>query len=439
MKDHQKDRIGDLISRIKKCQNQIRSSGGFPELKKFIGRKKKGEPGISSSSLNTWIKKLRDLRELGLSHESGLTALQVEQVDEYEDKIYYLENKVKEFSKRPGSPNVTRQAFFVYHLYMGRDGKEPKLGRSILKIKNDNSVVFKNVPDGISVDYFGSDYTAREDRIVFNLESQSGDKTIHLKIYCSDINRDKVFLGAFLTYEYHHIIHGTVVLEPVPDGEEAQPLMLSNTQNPQIFNSVNPFVREYLSFRRYSYKRVPKDIRNYKPLENFLYREAQEKPIRRFIEKTRPTVFIASPNSSVDKEKFKNNQRLIEKLKSRLRSRFSEKIEISNKRTKYSELLKEVTPPPSFRILQRSRFFILIYNETDQGSLSLVQLGWAMAHCKEVMLFYQKGSISLNIRRLNNLGVYTYQFDNLELEDDFEDVAGKIERKIAASLRHLLT
>ena len=84
--------------------------------------------------------------------------------------------------------------------------------------------------------------------------------------------------------------------------------------------------------------------------------------------------------------------------------------------------------------LRKTRFFVLIYTKTDIGSYSLVQLGWALAHCKVVLVFYEEGSISEHVKSIPERA-FMQSFQDLEVGID--NIFNTIELQIRRNFKDL--
>ena len=432
--EQQVKEITDLIDRIEKCKINIKNEGGPNEFRDFVGPKKPGKPGIGKSTLQNWIEKLQELRLLA-KREKKLSGKNEDKLNKHIRNIKFLEAKVADFlhSKEKAAEVTLVKRLYLYFFYLEHEPSEPKLGRAVVELFSNETAELLNVPDGIRKNYNGKYHLSESRVLTLELNAAVQNRQLHLKAYCSDLNEDGIFLGAYLTYENNHIEQGTVAMTPILTTPSFEPQILSFTQNREAFEDVPDTIRAYLSVKKYSYQTIPNYIHSQDLLDRYIKENAKEKPELRFIETLRPKVYLSFPNSSIKDEVFLTNEARMKALKQKLDETFSNKCDIEYVNKKYDSLRQRITPPPSFEILKKARFFVLVYTATDKGSLCLVQLGWAMANCKKVMLFHEEGAISGNIERLDRMGVIINPFVNND--EGYETVYKKLELAIAEDLR----
>ena len=217
------------------------------------------------------------------------------------------------------------------------------------------------------------------------------------------------------------LVKGTREMSPNPG-------LLSFRTNPDTFYNVSSIIRRYLLSKRHNYYKAPRDIHTLEELSKFLNGH-EENWESRFIEEYIPKLFISSPGLSIGKEAFSKNKEVIDKILGRINTSLNDlvKINIYNNQTP----IKDLNPRTLF-LIKKTRFFVLIHTKTDKGSYSLVQLGWALAHCKSVMIIYEKGSISDHIFTLSSQ-VQRKVFSNLAKE--WPDISSFIEDNVMKNLK----
>ena len=427
-------RIVNLISRLSKCQDEIRKKGGSDKFDHFVGNKQPGLPGIKRSNRAKRMQDLRRLRKEISADNNHNPDLQI--VESAENLIIYLEEKLKEYIEQ-NNVNVSEiiNSFFVYFFYMEKRSNEPELGRAVLHIKSNNNVEFISIHNNESKNYNGTGNYAEEKTYVLNLSSK--ESTLYIKIYSKDISKKELNLGAYVTFDNNHIIEGALILTPIEETDVPKPKIMSFIRNKEEFEKVDPYIKQYISLKKYNHNTIPEDIRSVYHLDRFLNKQYKEKTLFRFIENSKPILYLAFPNSSVDGTTFRSNKSRIIVLKEHLNKSFPDKLEIEFATIQYhSPLHKATTAPPSLNTLKRTRYFILVYTKTSSASLCLVQLGWALAYCKKVFVFYEKESISSNIERLSATGVKMVPIDNTD--EGFVIVKEVLIKAIGSDLKEFL-
>ena len=99
--------------------------------------------------------------------------------------------------------------------------------------------------------------------------------------------------------------------------------------------------------------------------------------------------------------------------------------------------------PVTIQRLQTTRFFILIYTRSEKASFSLVELGWALAHAKVIMIFYEKHSVSERIETLDAINDSLADKNNkrmhvkeiTDVKTSFDEICNEIEKNIKNNLK----
>ena len=117
-------------------------------------------------------------------------------------------------------------------------------------------------------------------------------------------------------------------------------------------------------------------------------------------------------------------QRLILKLKKNLAGRVDIFEEEQNTMDNFQKISFE-----SFRTLQKTTFFVLILGDFNKASFSLVQFGWALAHCKHLMIVYKKENVSNRFEAVEKMRVEKKAYKNINKE--FDDIFIAIRRFVS--------
>ncbi len=336
-------------------------------------------------------------------------------VDAFKEyKEYRILNKLPE--------DISWNVYFYYHLHAS---KEPQLGQGILKIK-DNLASLTNIEDGISSDYFGEWEYFEIGVLSFDLKANKNGKSIHIKVYCSDLRKDSILIGAFVSFEDLHITSGSILFESKNIAETPNLYSVFVNKN-QLENTINSDILSYLSLKKYNFLKVKRNIINESRLEEFVHKDVKEEKNTRFIDYPIPKIFIAFPTNVLLNS---NSRQLLEELIERLQENNPQVKVIFNDGS--SQTMQAMEKPPSFVQLQRCRFFVLFCFKNDVNSLSTVQLGWAIAYCKKIVVFYEEGSVSSNFIKLRSLGVHIEKFKSID--DDIDYIYNVIDMEVNSSL-----
>lgn len=327
-----------------------------------------------------------------------------------QELLKHLKNYLTYCSKN----EFTHNRYYVYFLYL--DSKEPQIGRGVLIINpkksiSDKNVVFQNVPDGKSSNYKGSSQQF-QDRVLFlSLQANDSERNLHIELTYKKPSQD-ILLGSYSTFENNHIVRGSLVLQLIKKDNQnlikPLPTLSSFRKNSKEFFKIHKVIRRYLSLQLYNYHKTPEITPTLKGLsEFFMEHNYNEKAYQRFLEIKKPILFISSPNTSLNNEKAKIHEQSIQYI--------TEELKKIRQDIKIESLHKGQTK--TLEILRNTRYFVLVIDEVEKASFSLVQLGWALFFCKYIILFYRTGTISDELRyidsinAMNNITTRNYSID----------------------------
>ncbi|MEQ9007029.1 MAG: hypothetical protein RLP12_04030, partial [Ekhidna sp.] len=126
-----------------------------------------------------------------------------------------------------------------------------------------------------------------------------------------------------------------------------------------------------------------------------------------------PRLFIASPKTSLSGEERKHEE-FVEKIYSDIENKFGKDLEVRLR--KHDMEAEELASYDNLKYLEKTKFFILVLNSTNQASFSLVQLGWAMAHCKHCMVVFNPNNVSSRFSKAKNVGFVPREYNDPENE-----------------------
>lgn len=304
---------------------------------------------------------------------------------------------------------LANKTWFFYFLEVGNTKYDfyPRLGRGLLKTYEKFQAKLNNVPDAFSRDYEGEYHTITDNVIFFDLNTKGYKKRLHIKIRFEHPD-DEIQLGTYSTFDRSRVVSGSVLLEQITSkelsDEEIKPLLVSSIDEPKKFKEINSSIRRYLESKSKNYYKVSNSIINLDTLENYiksLDHPKEEDIENRFLELERPIVFISTPQTALDKnqsiivEDTPNKKSIIQKLKDKFQN-----LEIKYENTDVFQNNGINDPYRNLKLLQRSRYFIIILAKADTMSFSLIQLGWAIIYCKHVLVLYEDGAISSRLQTL---------------------------------------
>jgi len=444
--------VEDLIGKYKKLEKRIsdaKKDGEIIEYNEWLDIRR--IKSAKYTTINTNKKYLENLF-VEFSDDERIMKAQVDRFEKCKSAYKYYVRIIDRYitENTPSAKKKESSQWYVYHFdNSNRLDKEPKLSRTILKIIDSKRVQFINTSPRKNYEGVYHKLVSKKSHyntIFINFNSPYlGDKApgiAHLRAYFTDIDSDEILMGAYITYEEYRIVQGSVVLERIKNDEAATPLLMSYKKSSKEFiEEVHWTIRRYLSLKHFNHVSVRNDITNTEELEEFIRSHPFPKWESRFFDEDIPTIFIAFPKLSHDVESSNEKNTLIQKLVTNLNDQLN-----PDKEKKKVKILKENTIIESFKResititlapLQRTRMFILIYSKTSTASFSLIELGFAIAHAKTVMVFYEKGSISKRLAMVNRMNIDLIEFDDLETDLEtliYPTIIGKINSDLGSYL-----
>ncbi|MEE1962006.1 hypothetical protein V1387_04860 [Allomuricauda taeanensis] len=350
------------------------------------------------------------------------TAKEVRHLKKFNDLAQEFINQRTLTSKAP--IEVLHQWYF-YFLELGpKKYGFPKLARGLLKLYTNNKAVLQFPSQKPEIgDYEGTFSKLNANVAFFDMVISDTDESrnikairnIHIKInYCK--LSDEIVLGTYSTYD-ELLYTGSLVLEAIPDSKQYKEniedcvTFLSTSDNREQFLDVDESIRLYLGTKGRNIKKLPKKIiENKKGLSNFIKinrKESQNEDDieNRFLELDKPIVFVASPQTSIgDTGQNMEHMDFIDDMVHRLKTTFDE-LDFYTEKTA-SNNPKDTNPLPTIKILEKTRFFVLILPKTSKTSFSLIQFALALKTAKHI-LFIHDDCLSQRIKKLkyinNNL------------------------------------
>jgi len=396
--------IEDVIDCRNKITNQKGGLEGFADW--VIG--KNDLRGVKKTSLHNLVGDLKRMVVL-LNKDSFADSFNLN-TNSFVKKAELFVSYVEEYLAKIGGSSFAPRIWYFYFLDVGDTNRDyPKLGRGLLSTTKDNKAVLK-IPDRYDDDYTGDFNYIGDNVIFFDMWGNERKKRLHIKINFRQAE-DDIMVGSYSTFD-RRIYTGSLVLEQLTnefvDLNELEPTFLSKVDNPQDFKEVKSAIKEYLAVKKQNHHKVPRmpaiDIDG---LSRFLnaYPKPQPKNIEdRFLELESPIVFISAPQTSIkgDSKMVKAKKKVIKGILDDLKTELEkhDEYQVKYEDTDIQESYKMMKPFDCLRMLERTRFFILILTETEKASFSLIQLGWAIGLCKNVLFIYEGDIVSERLKSL---------------------------------------
>lgn len=356
---------------------------------------------------------------------------------------------LQKFLEESSKDGFSDRTYYVYFNYMAKGAKEPRLGRAVLRTLPYNRVKLKNLNTSFSTDYVGTYDTFQNRALIFDFTAEDDTRKMRMEVLYNSTDQTW-HTGAYTTFEYDHIVTGTIVFERIDgrlDPDHIKPGELCYIgPNKDEFFGIDISVRKYLARRKYNHHKITNRIASEVDFKKVISRhDAFIETKTRFFEVDNPRLFIASPSSSIDPEKRDITQKALGEISNSIEKNL-ENMEGGQIEVLYddgsSDSFIEWRSQRTLGLLRLSRYFVLIIMPTQTASFSLVQLGWAFAYCKRIIVCYQSKSISSRIREIqhNVRGVHYFRYDDLanETTSIAEDISGVIKADLADLKQELL-
>ncbi|MBK9929599.1 MAG: hypothetical protein IPP04_06970 [Saprospiraceae bacterium] len=345
------------------------------------------------------------------------------------NKLKKLEDHIEEFSNEIHSQTVVNSFNRYWNLYFFHTLNEmPKIGKASLELHNQNKQAFiKNVPDRISENYAGI-YSTEGKIICLDLKSEGNAKSLYIKAHYFS-KCDNIMLGAYITTDDGKIVNGSIIFQSILEPQEPK---LVSSNNLSELEEVPLAIRKYLSVKWRNYHKILNKVFDTNDLSKHVnaYKENWND---RFVDISKPMVYFGTPSLSIDQASYISFQLQLKSLEVYLANSYHN-FEFKSVPA-YEMKLEKLKSVPDFSVLSHAHIFILLITRHQKGSFSLVQLGWALAHCKNIIVFYEEGSISKTILRLshiNNKGNKdSIVFHSVSrIEDSWEFITLEIEKTL---------
>lgn len=337
-----------------------------------------------------------------------------------------VNNSMREYICYHDQANFVDQKFLLYfHVRVSR--KNPALGKVVLETFRHHKAKLYNVEGAHSPNYTGEFKIYNSTVVIFDFEAIKTKRKMHMKVVYSSLEQN-IMLGAYNTFEYNHITAGSVLLQRVETNQESldtSPMYMSHLTNKQDFLQVPQAIRRYLATTEYNYYKVPEGVSSLDELDTFVSRHrAFTSTLVNFFDVEIPNIFIATPITSTEKISYEKTLQIIaDELSTRC---INVNIHFSiDRESRLNNALSQIT----LGTLATTRIFILIIGQTQKSSFSLVQLGWALAHCRRIIIYFKNDSISDHIQALDSVHNVTLRRYN-DITQDYSIISKELQRDI---------
>lgn len=340
-----------------------------------------------------------------------------ESFDEANETVTNSPSDIKSSSE---SEKLVWYVYFLHFVKKGQKKEIPKIARTVLTAYDNNKAELKNLVDEVSKNYAGKWAKLAHPKLYsFDLWWPSeDDKQRHLHFKVEFGAGDRILFGSYTTYDSHSIHSGKLLFERISSKRQLQeqitPLAISHVENLGDFEQIDENIIEYLSLSKDNHINTPEPLGNIKLLQDWVDDiNPFNSPEKRFFDPLPPRLFIASPKTSLSGEERKHEE-FVEKIYSDIENKFGKDLEVRLR--KHDMEAEELASYDNLKYLEKTKFFILVLNSTNQASFSLVQLGWAMAHCKHCMVVFNPNNVSSRFSKAKNVGFVPREYNDPENE-----------------------
>lgn len=281
------------------------------------------------------------------------------------------------------------------YFFDNRQREKVKLAQVIVKIDKLGVVRINNIKDQRSEEYEGTFRLHEKKYLIFELSGMNRqDRPLYLEIMTGPIPTE-ISIGSYITIEQDTIVSGTILFKLL-DPEERDKFesgLYSYMEDKDKFLNIDKRIRAFLCKKSFNYNKLPRDIYSLKDLET-LHTDYIRKKKSLFFDLEKPIVFISSPAHSISEKTFLKNKELILELKSKLNDKVGDlKILYPGEGKEFEIRISRFVK--NLKTLSRTHFFVYIQlnddedNKNKRPSTSLIELGWALAFCKNVLVFYE--------------------------------------------------
>ncbi len=384
--------IDELLGKIEKCRAAIQAKGSYAAFYGFTTARHGGNSGLSKANLSYMVSELQKLKEQIISAKEEELPVLKERFKTIKTRVDALVIAVNEYTNTSNRlVNYLGTQWYVYFFYFGIGYRHKVgLGRTVMTISKDAKVYLKNVEDNKSINYEGTLNFDNAEVLSFNLQGPNSESQLHIKVLAQP-EFPKLLVGAYLNYEIRKVRCGTIVMEHKMTSENLTPGFY--TIDHDDFETIPKPIRRFLAQKSQNILNLPKPIYSIDDLATFMDNYLQDKR-HLFFDPEETRVFFASPAQSILNEEHEENSTMILNIKDVLEAKFKSnniKIKIDypggKKPSKQNADFYKNRIVDNFKDLKLTKYFFLFIGQRSL-SKSLVELGWALAYCKIVVIFY---------------------------------------------------
>ncbi|MCO6359206.1 hypothetical protein BXY85_1688 [Roseivirga pacifica] len=414
--------------------------GGKPEWARWLKDNSHSDDGYSYSVISgtlSWLKVVYEVRNE--SRVENYSEVEIEKYSQKATKLSrFLEKTILEFEEsefaseelvKSESQSIKYHYWHFNFLHVTPPGgadKRPKIARTLLKVSNSpKEAVLINLEDPQSEDYQGRyDEIGKSGVYAFDLWNKKRNRKLYFKIHFPN-TKYRVVIGAYTTFDSEKIYSGRIVLRRIDsqNKDDLKSVLLGRDVTSGFDSIVDHSIQEFLSQRDKNYLMVPNSNGT---LNGIKAKTKDSGPFqhieRRFFDFENPRLFLACPILTAQHSSREID--ILQDLQTELKTGFPNLIVDLNERNRRHLQDQEnefrLINLESFEKLQGTRFFVIIIEETQKSSFSLVELGFALAKCKYVLILHKAGTVSKKIEELKMVEsrhVRVQDFKNSIVED----------------------
>lgn len=413
-------KLESLKMKILEAREKIQSVGSYGDFHAHVKDIKGQRSGFSNSNISNLLKAIESKKKK-TDDELANYEYKVEQFYSLAEK--FAQSKKSNISNFYGT---VWEVYFFYGLYKSDTG----LGRAGLEIDEDGRVHLDNVKeDGVSTDYEGS-FSLIDDNVLFlDLRGEAQGRKIHIKVM-TGTSPGELALGAYTSYEKQKVVSGTIVFKKYGGKlEDIDIGIFAYSKNYDKFSKIDIEIRKFLSSKKENFIKLPNHINDIRNLGKFM-NEYRTNKKRLFFNSDKPILYFSSPMYFAE-ENYKRSSKIVSEIANDLDKGFeNDNLNIQVKDPgKYIEgerrnaRLAKNQIIENIEALKGTKFFVMIF-DSNEPTLSFVELGIALVQCKHVLVFYtDKKTFPSMLPHLNTSKRLNYfachYIDSLEANRDF--------------------